>query len=116
VVNPADIAAIPSGTDVLLNLDNFPSPLDGRLVPANYAGCTWNGLVEGSPWAGDTTWNIYIANGGSQGTILFPVPVMVKSMRVSSAGSNVFTLSSTGKLDKSGDECHPAVEHRRSGV
>jgi hypothetical protein len=96
VVNPADIAVLPAGTNVLLNFDNYPSPLDGSPVPAGYAGCTWNTLVEGSPWAGITTWNFYITNSGSQGTILFPRPVIVNSIRVSSSASNQYTLISNG--------------------
>jgi len=101
VVNPSDIATLPAGTNVLLNFDNFPSPVDNRALPTNYTGCTWNTLVEGAPWAGDSTWNIYIANGGPQGTIAFPRPVIVRSVRVSSVGSNVFTLSSSGNPDVS---------------
>jgi hypothetical protein len=93
------MATLPAGTNVLLNFDDFPSPVDNQPLPANYAGCTWNTLVQGSPWAGDNTWNIYIANGGPQGTIVFPRPVMVRSVRVSSVGSNVFTLSSSGNPD-----------------
>jgi hypothetical protein len=99
VVNPADMAALPVGTNVLINFDNFTSPVDGRQIPAGYAGCTWNSLVEGSPWAGITTWNFYITNGGSQGTILFPRPVIVNSLRVSSGASNTYTLSSAGNPD-----------------
>lgn len=75
--------------------------MDGSVIPAGYAGCTWNTLVEGSPWAGITTWNFYITNGGPQGTILFPRPVIVNSIRVSSGGSNLFTLSSSGNTDVS---------------
>ena len=99
IINPADIAALPSGTDVLINFDNFPNPSDGRAIPAGYAGCTWNNLIEGSPWAGVTTWNFYITNGGAQGTVVFPRPVIVKSIRVSSGSSNIFTLSSAGNQD-----------------
>ena len=65
-------------------------------MPANYAGCTWTTLVEGAPWAGIATWNIYIANSGPQGTITFPRPVLVRSLRVSALNSNTFTLSSPG--------------------
>ena len=101
IVNPADIATLSVGTDVLINFDNFPSPLDGRAIPAGYAGCTWNTLVEGAPWAGITTWNFYISNGGAQGTILFPRPVIVNSIQVSSGATNLFTLSSSGNPDSS---------------
>jgi len=101
IVNPSDIAILPVGANVLINFDNFPSPLDGRAIPTGYAGCTWNILVEGSPWAGITTWNFYITNGGPQGTILFPRPVIVNSIRVSSGTSNLFTLSSAGNPDVS---------------
>jgi hypothetical protein len=86
---------------VLLNFDGFPSPADGRPIPATYAGCRWSSLVEGAPSAGITTWNFYIANGGSQGTIIFPRPVLINSVQVSSGNSNVFTLSSTGNPDAS---------------
>ncbi len=96
VVNPANIGTLATGTNVLLNFDNFTSPVDNRPVPANYAGCTWTTLVEGSPWAGDTTWNIYVANGDAQGTITFPRPVLVRSIRVSSVSNNTYTLSSPG--------------------
>jgi hypothetical protein len=87
---------LPAGTNILLNFDNFPSPVDNQPIPANYAGCTWNTLVEGQPWAGNATWNIYVANAGPQGTITFPRPVIIRSVRVSSEGTNVFTLSSPG--------------------
>jgi hypothetical protein len=87
---------LPAGTNVLLNFDNFSNPVDNQPVPANYAGCTWTTLVEGSPWAGDTTWNIYVANGGSQGTITFPRPVLVRSIRLSSGSSNTYTLVGSG--------------------
>jgi hypothetical protein len=96
VVNPATIATLPSGTNVLINFDNFTNPVDGQPIPANYAGCTWTILVQGSPWAGDPTWNIFVTNGGPQGTITFPRPVIVRSIRVSSGGSATFTLSSPG--------------------
>ncbi len=99
VVNPSSIAALPAGTNVLLNFDNFASPVDGVAVPASYGGCTWQTLVEGSSWAGNTTWNIYITNGGVQGTVVFPRPVIVRSVRVGSVGSNQFTLRSTGNTD-----------------
>jgi hypothetical protein len=95
VVNPANIGILAAGTNVLLNFDNFASPVDGRPIPANYAGCTWTKLVEGEPFAGDPTWNIY-DNSGTQGTITFPRPVLVRSMRVSSVGSTTFTLISPG--------------------
>ena len=81
---------------MLLNFDNFTSPVDNRPIPANYAGCIWTTLVEGSPWAGDPTWNIYVTDGGAQGTITFPRPVLVRSIRVSSGGSTTFTLISPG--------------------
>jgi hypothetical protein len=96
VVNPTNIGTLATGTNVLLNFDNFTSPVDNRPIPANYAGCTWTTLVEGSPWAGDTTWNIYVTDGGAQGTITFPRPVLVRSIRVSSGGSTTFTLISPG--------------------
>jgi hypothetical protein len=86
---------------VLLDFNNYPSPTDGAAIPANYAGSTWSSLVEGLPWAGITTWNFYIANGGPQGIITFPRPVIVKSVRVSSGNSNTFTLSSAGNADVS---------------
>ena len=101
IVNPADIATLSVGTNVLINFDNFPSPLDGRAIPAGYAGCIWNTLVEGAPWAGITTWNFYITNGGAQGTIFFTRPVVVNSIRVSSSATNLFTLSSSGNPDAS---------------
>ncbi len=101
VVNPPDLATLPAGTNVLLNFDEFPGPVDGQPIPATYAGCRWSSLVEGSPSAGITTWNFYIANGGSQGTIIFPRPVLINSVRVSSSYSNVFTLSSAGNPDAS---------------
>ncbi len=101
VVDPTDIATLPAGTNVLLDFNNYPSPTDGTAIPANYAGGTWSSLVEGSPWAGITTWNFYIANGGPQGIITFPRPVIVKSVRVSSGNSNTFTLSSAGNADVS---------------
>lgn len=99
IVNPADIATLPVGTNVLINFDNYSNPVDGQPMPAGYSGCTWNSLVEGSPWAGITTWNFYIQYMGPQGTITFPRPVIVKSIRVSSEGSNTFTLSSSGNPD-----------------
>ncbi len=101
VVDPSDIAALPTLTDVLLDFNNFVNPVDGKLIPANYAGCSWNSLVEGSPWAGFTTWNSYFASGSQQGTILFPRPVIIRSIRVSSVLSSVFTLSSLGNSDRS---------------
>jgi hypothetical protein len=52
--------------------------------------------VEGSPWSGINTWNFYITNGGPQGSITFPRPVIVKSVRVSSSGSNTYTLIGAG--------------------
>jgi hypothetical protein len=100
VINPADLGALAAGTDVLLDFNNYVSPVDGRAIPAGYAGCTWASLVEGAPWAGLTTWNFYIASG-AQGTITFPRPVLVKSIRVSSTTSNMFTLSSAGNADVS---------------
>jgi hypothetical protein len=96
VVNPANIGTLTVGTNVLFNFDNFTSPVDGQSIPANYGGSTWTTLVEGSPWAGDTTWNIYVASGGAQGTITFPRPVLVRSIRVSSRSSNTYTLISSG--------------------
>ena len=101
VVNPADIATLPAGTNVLLNFNNFPNPAEGQPIPANSAGCRWSSLVEGAPWGPLTTWYFYIANGGPQGTIIFPRPVVVNSVRVSSSASNVFTLSSAGNPDAS---------------
>jgi hypothetical protein len=101
VVDPADITTLPAGTNVLLDFNNFPTNVDGQPVPAHYSGCTWNALVEGSPWAGIPTWNIYITNGGPQGTINFPRPVIIKSVRVSSGSSNLYTLSSAGNPDVS---------------
>ncbi len=96
VVDPADIATLPSGTNVLIDFNNFTNPSDGRAMPTNYSGIAWSySLVEGSPWAGIITWNFYILNS-SQGILTFPRPVLVKSVRVSSAGSNQFTLISTG--------------------
>jgi hypothetical protein len=100
-VNPANISTLPAGTNVLLNFNNFPSNVDGKPVPAQYAGGTWNTLAEGAPWAGIATWNIFVTNGGVQGTITFPRPVIIKSLVVSSAGSNVFTLRSPGNADVS---------------
>ena len=99
VINPADMATLPAGTNVLLNFDNLSSPADGLPVPSQYAGASWNTLVEGSPWAGDATWNIYITNAGPEGTITFPRPVIVRSVRVSSMGTTVFTLGSPGNPD-----------------
>ena len=96
VVNPANIGTLAAGTNVLLNFDNFTSPIDNQLIPANYAGCTWTTLVQGSPWAGDATWNFYVRNGGTQGTITFPRPVFVRSIRVSSGSSTTYTLISPG--------------------
>jgi len=72
-----------------------------NLYPIFIAGCTWNSLVEGSPYAGFSTWNFYISSGSTQGSILFPRPVIVNSIRVSSGGSNVLTLSSAGNPDVS---------------
>jgi hypothetical protein len=88
-------------TDVLLDFNNYVNPVDGQPIPTNYAGCTWNSLVEGSPWAGVTTWNIYFAGGSQQGTIIFPRPVIIRSIRVSSTISSVFTMSSIGNPDRS---------------
>ena len=96
VVNPTNLGTLATGTNVLLNFDNFSSPVDNQPVPSNYAGSTWTTLVEGSPWAGDATWNIYVTSGGAQGTITFPRPVLVRSIRVSSMSSNTYTLSSPG--------------------
>ncbi len=96
VINPTNIATLEAGTNVLINFNNFTSPVDNRPIPTNYAGCTWNSLVEGSPWAGLTTWNFYILNGGARGTIVFPRPVIVKSLVISSSASNQITLSSSG--------------------
>ncbi len=101
VVDPADIASLPPGTNVLIDFNNYTNPVDGQPVPNGYAGCTWNSLVEGAPWAGITTWNFYIANSGPQGEIVFPRPVIVNSLRVSSSSSNTFTLSSAGNPDVS---------------
>ena len=101
VVDPANVAALPSGTSVLLDFNNFSNPVDNQTIPAGYAGLTWSSLAEGSPWAGIPTWGIFIANGGTSGSVTFPVPVKVSSIRVSSAGSNVFTLSSLGNPDVS---------------
>ncbi len=101
VVNPPDLVSLSAGTNVLLNFDEFTNPVDGQPIPATHAGCRWSSLVEGSPSAGITTWNFYIANGGSQGTIIFPRPVLINSVRVSSGISNVFTLSSAGNPDAS---------------
>jgi hypothetical protein len=101
VVDPADITTLPAGTNVLLDFNNFPTNVNNQLLPAHYAGGMWNSLVEGRSWAGITTWNFYITNGGPQGTINFPRPVIINSVRVSSAGSNVFTLSSAGNADVS---------------
>jgi hypothetical protein len=99
VMNPADLSTLPAGTNVLINFDNFINPSDGQTIPVGYAGINWNTLAEGSPWAGITTWNIFITNGGTQGTITFPRPVIVKSIRVSSMGSNQYTLTSTGNTN-----------------
>ena len=99
-VNPGSITALAAGTNVLLDFNNIASPTDGRALNA-YSGLTWSGLVEGSPWAGINTWNFYIANNGTQGTITFPRPVVIKSLTVSSQGSNSFTLSSAGNADVS---------------
>ena len=68
----------------------------GSAIPAGYAGSTWDTLVEGAPWAGIASWNFYITNGGSQGTITFPRPVIINNIRVSSGASNTFTLISSG--------------------
>ena len=38
VINPADMATLPAGTNVLLNFDNLSSPADGLPVPSQYAG------------------------------------------------------------------------------
>ena len=38
----------------------------------------------------------YITNGGPQGTITFPRPVIIRSIRVSSGSSTTFTLVSSG--------------------
>ena len=99
MVNPATISTLAVGTNVLFTFDNWTSPSDGASVPAGYGGCTWQTLVEGSPWAGNTTWNVYITNGGVQGTVTFPRAVIVRSVRVGSVGSNQFTLRSTGNSD-----------------
>ena len=96
MVNPANIGTLATGTNVLLNFDSFTNPIDNQPIPANYAGCTWTSLVEGSPWAGDATWNIYMTNGGTQGTITFPRPVLVRSLRLSSQSSTTYTLTSPG--------------------
>jgi hypothetical protein len=101
VINPANIGTLPANTDVLLDFNNFSSPVDGRAMPASYAGATWNTLVEGSPWAGITTWGFYITDGGGQGTINFTRPVIIKSIRVSSTSGNLFTLSSAGNTSVS---------------
>ena len=99
MVNPANLATLSASTNVLFDFNNFASPVDGAAVPANYGGCTWQTLVEGAAWAGNTTWNIYITNGGVQGTVVFPRPVIVRSVRVGSVESNQFTLRSTGNTD-----------------
>ncbi len=101
VVNPANVGSLASGTSVLLDFNNFPNPADGQAIPSGHAGLTWSSLVEGGPWAGISTWGIYIANGGLSGSIAFPVPVKVVSLRVSAAGSTAFTLSSPGNPDVS---------------
>lgn len=101
VVDPANIATLPANTNVLLDFNNYPVNVDGQPLPANYAGCTWNSLVEGAPWAGISTWGFYITGGGPQATITFPRPVIVQSMRVASTGSNNYTLSSAGNPDVS---------------
>ncbi len=99
VVNPADITTLPANTDVLINFNNYPTNVDGQPLPSNYTGCTWNSLVKGSPWAGINTWNFYITNGGPQGNVTCPIPILIKSMIVSSTGNNTFTLSSVGNPD-----------------
>ena len=81
---------------MLLNFDNFTNPDWGQPVPANYAGCTWTSLVERPPFGGDTTWNIFVANGAAQGTITFPRPVVIRSIWVSSMYFTTHTLSSPG--------------------
>jgi hypothetical protein len=81
---------------VLLNFNNFTNPINNQPVPANYAGCIWTTLVEGATWAGIGTWNIYVTNSGPQGTITFPRPVLIRSIRVSALNRNTFTLSSAG--------------------
>jgi len=100
VVNPANISTLAANTPVLLNFDNFPNPVDNQPIPSNFYGCTWNSLVEGSPFAG-LNWNFYILNNGSRGTITFPRPVLVTSVQVVSSGTNTFTLSSTGNTNAS---------------
>jgi hypothetical protein len=94
VTDPANISTLPDGTNVLLDFNNFPDQVNGAVVPAGYAGLTWNSLVEGPPWAGIATWNTYLAAGKLQGSITFPRPVLIKSLRVSSANNNTVTLSS----------------------
>lgn len=101
VINPTNIATLPTGTDVLIDFNNYTTPVDGTAIPTNYSGANWSSLVEGSPWAGITTWNFYITNGGSQGTITFPRPVLIKNIRASSGTSNILTLSSTSNPDVS---------------
>jgi hypothetical protein len=101
VLNPGNIASLPAGTNVLLNFNNFTNPSDGQPIPAGYAGSTWNALVMGSPWAGINTWNFYISSGGTQGSITFSRPVIVKSIRVSTGATSQFTLSGAGNADVS---------------
>ncbi|HTP11063.1 MAG TPA: PQQ-binding-like beta-propeller repeat protein [Anaerolineae bacterium] len=101
VVDPANIAALPAGTSVLLDFNNFSNPVDNQAIPAGYAGLACSSLVEGAPWAGISTWGVFITNGGASGLVNFPVSVKVSSIRVSSSASNVFTLSSSGNPDVS---------------
>jgi hypothetical protein len=99
VVNPANISSLPAGTTVLIDFNNLPNPVAGQARPANYAGITWSALVAGAPYAGGQSWNIYIANGGSQATITFPRQVIVQSLLTSSLYSSIYTLSSAGNPD-----------------
>jgi hypothetical protein len=99
VVDPTNIGSLAAGTKVLIDFNNFSNPVDGQPIPSSYAGITWNSLVKGSPWAGISTWNFYIDGGGAQGTIVFPRPVIVNSLRASSGTNNSLTLSSTGNPD-----------------